>query len=442
MVCALHSQSHFVWQAVQSLPPDENTLGFKLNSPLIPGVSGFDYLVVIQTIIGLVLGLVVAWVIPEVAKLLLTKVYGELDAEANMQLMRLCIFAGEIARIQRTIAYCAHFLCLALHLLFGSVLPDLVLMIGIPLVVTILLHQVTLELALLPLTLLLLSLYSALQKDCYGQWLQLWNLCNADKATFTIGIDLAPPGWNSLNYQVLKQSDVCQPKYGTGRCSRSAIGSIAELFLHEVLGAIALLPLSILIHSHPGVASARERVLKLIWAEHEGSNEVYSELLEVILNLQMAIILGAVFPILLPLGAASIMLTLFVFNTCTNRFRCAFNDQNLLPRLGLLWVSVILGMSLCIWFFYENDTLSDSSRYIVLVGLPCSVLCGGGTGCYYHGRAIMELRRVRRQQQASPDEAVDEEKDAAASYSCDDGSLDTVFQGCMALRSCRASGEA
>ena len=91
-----------------------------------------------------------------------------------------------------------------------------------------------------------------------------------------------------------------------------------------------------------------------------------------IMLLDIAMVLGASVPVVLPLVCVAFAAHLAVFRAARSKLDLRVNHEAK-PAFGYLVVSLVLGCTLNVWFFIDNADLVGGSL-LVCIGVPASIL--------------------------------------------------------------------
>ena len=96
---------------------------------------------------------------------------------------------------------------------------------------------------------------------------------------------------------------------------------------------------------------------------------------QALLCTEHALLLGFVFPPIIPLACVVIWIRLCVVHTVTTRYGVP-RTRTCEPPRGYLIVSLILGTCLIMWLFATDPHLDSAAHWIALIGAPVSICVG------------------------------------------------------------------
>merc|ERR1712046_172803 len=122
-------------------------------------------------------------------------------------------------------------------------------------------------------------------------------------------------------------------------------------------------------------------------------------------------VLGCAVPLIIPMACAGVLLNAAVFHIAVQHFGIQLTDSAR-ASYSYLWLSVILGIALPSWLFWESDF---GAWWLVLIGMPASaglgaVLARASCGVASQGResklvaiSLWEPLLTMKERQTDPD---------------------------------------
>jgi len=235
-----------------------------------------------------------------------------------------------------------------------------------------------------------------LANDCQGFWLQLWTTgCTNNPHSYDLSIGIPIPGGVSMT-SVLSHGDICSPKFKVaGRCPRAVADILGTLifrklmvsaFLGSVLAVVKTLPLW-------------SYVVGLCKQDYQYSKSIDREVGGIVMLLEYGLLLGFIYPTLLPFSCIALYLHAAAFHFAAKRGVLLKNDTK--PSTVYLWASLLLGMGFIMWFY---GSCNLGGKWVVYIGIPVSVvattwwaqnsrLLGAGTTTHHELTILMEQLR-------------------------------------------------
>ena len=225
--------------------------------------------------------------------------------------------------------------------------------------------------------------YVLFSNDCYGYWFAYWDPCvvgpDGNRSTeFDITIwgdhykrNIAGEIIGLEELIVIRTEDICSEgvSFTHGTCARGIIEMLTPLLLGKLLIEGLAVPFFTVFVSWPLEAAARKWILgePRVQGPTEKTEVIVSKILT---SLEIAIVLGPLMPIVVPLTGLSILPSLFQFRIGCRDFNAKVVGKN--ASLGPCWflaLTLMLGQGLAVFFFFDSDLFQG----LPIVGVSASI---------------------------------------------------------------------
>jgi len=226
-------------------------------------------------------------------------------------------------------------------------------------------------------------------QGCFAKWLILWTPCE-DALAFSTNVTISMPG-TPLTLPITTHQEICTPAYvADGRCPRALIQTLADLYIKKLAFSVYLAPLINLLKSTAKGRAAKEWVMHTILRkpDYRASKSLAREVVGVVMMMELPIILGFSVPIVTLLACLGTTFNAFVFHTVVAHMDVELTDE-IKASSYYLWLSLALGCTLPSWMYLENNL---HGRWLVVVGMPLSAVCGAFAGTRIMRQSAMEVR--------------------------------------------------
>jgi len=230
----------------------------------------------------------------------------------------------------------------------------------------------------------------ATNQECFGGWLSLWRPCE-DPSSFDTSVQgvigsFSYPSllfWNqdlrmnvstrtayiSVSATVTTHAEVCSRKYiADGRCPRSLIGSLGNLYVKDLCFSLGIGPVLNLVRGMKRTRLAKQWIVRTLFCRrgYEPAMHIDRVVTSAVLLIELPLVLGFCVPILPALAAVSLMLSAGVLHLLFTRFGAKVHVTPVAEvTLQYLWISLSLGCALPAWLFWECDF---GAKWIMLIG--------------------------------------------------------------------------
>merc|ERR1712166_1644850 len=135
-------------------------------------------------------------------------------------------------------------------------------------------------------------------------------------------------------------------------------------------------PTLLLFFSLPQVAHLKQKLVRTVFCKPDYvlTKSLDTQFAGDIMLLEIAMVLGASVPVVLPLVCVAFATNLAVFRAARSKLGLRVKHEAK-PAFGYLVVSLVLGCTLNVWFFIDNADLVGGSL-LVCIGVPASILLG------------------------------------------------------------------
>jgi len=203
---------------------------------------------------------------------------------------------------------------------------------------------------------------------------------------------------------ITKHEDICWPVYvADGRCPRGLISNLGDLYVRELVASASISPLMTLLRVTPQAETAKSWIARSIFRkrDHQTSVGVDKFVFSVVLSMEIPLVLGFCYPILVPLACLVVGLNTGVFRVAVACLHIELKETATRVSVKYLWGSLTIGCAIIVWLFVESDL---HGKWLVIIGVPL-VLVGSlsAVACrmlIWH--RTMRLRTVARSSLRAP----------------------------------------
>jgi len=203
---------------------------------------------------------------------------------------------------------------------------------------------------------------------------------------------------------ITKHEDICRPVYvADGRCPRGLISNLGDLYVRELVASASISPLMTLLRVTPQAETAKSWIARSIFRkrDHQTSVAVDKFVFSVVLSMEIPLVLGFCYPILVPLACLVVGLNTGVFRVAVACLHIELKETATRVSVKYLWGSLTIGCAIIVWLFVESDL---HGKWLVIIGVPL-VLVGSlsAVACrmlIWH--RTMRLRTVARSSLRAP----------------------------------------
>jgi len=166
-------------------------------------------------------------------------------------------------------------------------------------------------------------------------------------------------------------------------CPRALIDSLGQLLLQKLLFTAFVGPVLVLVLNTRTVRRCKECFARKVFRKqnYEATTDQDSEVVGIIMVLEIALVFGFVLPLMIPAAAFAFALHAYAFQYGLQQQNVTLK-QEAIPSVRYLWFSMLLGAGLVTWMFVAFDW---AGRNLVLIALPLCIIAGA---------AAPELKRL------------------------------------------------
>jgi len=176
----------------------------------------------------------------------------------------------------------------------------------------------------------------------------------------------------NMHRVITTHEEICQPAYvADGRCPRGLISNLGDLYARELIASASLSPLMTLLRVTPPVQMVKAWIARSVFGRHDHQEAVGIDkfVFNVVLHMEIPLVLGFCYPILVPLAALVVGLNAGVFRIAVVCLRIQLQANAIRVPARYLWGSLMVGSAIIIWLFAEANL---HGKWLVIVGIPLS----------------------------------------------------------------------